>query len=75
MNRLISRAIGALLSGLLIAAPAVLMGVSANALPLNPGVSGVTVNTEAPDFDVTLDCVEFLSSYSDRKSTRLNSSH
>jgi hypothetical protein len=64
MNRLISRAIGALLSGLLIAAPAVLMGVSANALPLNPGVSGVTVNTEAPDFDVTLDCVEFLSSYS-----------
>lgn len=64
MNRTNSRAVGAFLSGLLIVAPVVGIGISADALPLNPGVSGVTVTTEAPNFDVTIDCVQFLSSYS-----------
>ena len=46
-------------AGVLVVAPSTMAG----ALPLGPGVQGVTVNAGAPNFDITLDCVEFLGSY------------
>lgn len=55
-------AIGAIALG---AAPIGVGGTErADALPLNPGVTGITVNETGPSYDVTLDCSTFLGSYS-----------
>lgn len=63
MSRVISRAGAFLVSALVTIVPLVSLGTPASALPLNPGVAGVTVNSEAPNYDITLDCIEFLTSY------------